>query len=714
MVFMKHFKTTDEIEIPKRIVDQVIGQDGAVNIIKKAAKQHRNVLLIGEPGCIIGDERVFLGNGAILKMQDFGRTHLESINSPVLVGSGTKTSVAKVFHTYKNQPTIEIITESGKSIKGTHNHPILVVEKKQGFGGGLQPRKWKRLDQIEEGDRVAVVSGVRCTIQEHIKTGFSRVERNKYGPKFNGKLPDKVTPSLAALFGYIVGDGWVDANRERLGFVVAEDEKEILQELLSFLDENFGVKPNVQRRIIKDKSMPNRKMPMHYVEISNKDIYHNLLFLKDKRIPDLVLQSGNEVAASFLKWLFTADGTVYNKGRGRRGIGLKSKNVELLRDVQVLLLRFGIESRIIDFFTASRDNAPQLTIRSGYNIIKFNDKIGFACEKKILICNQLASEAPKFARRLKSRSERVVKVVKGGYEDVFDIEVPDGNRFIANGIISHNTGKTLLAQAIAELLPLSDMEDVLVYKNPNDENHPLVKSVKTYTKIEEGKPLGDGQGRQLVQRERLKNRLEVGKTRSNITPIVIILVIVLAALAFTDFVHGYQIVLLAALIIAIVIFASVLMFVGSFRKAGIIPGMFDSNEPKLIVDNTGMTHAPFLDGTGARAGHLFGDVKHDPLQSGGLGTPAHLRVESGLIHKANKGVLFIDEIADIEPRSQQELLTAMQEKKYCDNRAERAKLRSNGKDRTCSLRLPSCSSRKPSGHTEDASCTEVKNKWIWL
>jgi len=92
--------------------------------------------------------------------------------------------------------------------------------------------------------------------------------------------------------------------------------------------------------------------------------------------------------------------------------------------------------------------------------------------------------------------------------------------------------------------------------------------------------------------------------------------------------------------------------------------MFDSNEPKLIVDNTGMTHAPFVDATGAKAGALFGDVKHDPLQSGGLGTPAHLRVESGAIHRANKGVLFIDEIASLDPRSQQELLTAMQEKKY--------------------------------------------------
>ncbi|MDE1768375.1 MAG: ATP-dependent protease LonB [Candidatus Micrarchaeota archaeon] len=229
---------------------------------------------------------------------------------------------------------------------------------------------------------------------------------------------------------------------------------------------------------------------------------------------------------------------------------------------------------------------------------------------------------------------------------------------------SPGTGKTLLAQAIAELLPVTDMEDVLVYRNPNDENHPLVKSLKTYPKIEEGKPLGDGQGRQLVQRERLKTRLDMGKSKSNVTPIVAIIVIILVLIAFAGLVKGYLILLVAGLIVGILVFASVLVFVGSFRRVGIIPGMFESNEPKLIVDNTGMTHAPFMDGTGARAGHLFGDVKHDPLQSGGLGTPAHLRVESGLIHKANKGVLFIDEVADLEPKSQQELLTAMQEKKY--------------------------------------------------
>lgn len=50
--------------------------------------------------------------------------------------------------------------------------------------------------------------------------------------------------------------------------------------------------------------------------------------------------------------------------------------------------------------------------------------------------------------------------------------------------------------------------------------------------------------------------------------------------------------------------------------------------------------------------------------SGGLGTPPHLRVEPGYIHRTNGGVLFLDEIATLPPKAQQELLTAMQEKKY--------------------------------------------------
>ncbi len=44
------FKSTADIQISKKVIDQVIGQDEAVEVIKKAAQQRRHVLLIGEPG----------------------------------------------------------------------------------------------------------------------------------------------------------------------------------------------------------------------------------------------------------------------------------------------------------------------------------------------------------------------------------------------------------------------------------------------------------------------------------------------------------------------------------------------------------------------------------------------------------------------------------------------------------------------------------------
>lgn len=41
---------TSDITVPDRLVDQVIGQEAAREIVKRAAKQHRHVMMIGSPG----------------------------------------------------------------------------------------------------------------------------------------------------------------------------------------------------------------------------------------------------------------------------------------------------------------------------------------------------------------------------------------------------------------------------------------------------------------------------------------------------------------------------------------------------------------------------------------------------------------------------------------------------------------------------------------
>ncbi len=74
-------------------------------------------------------------------------------------------------------------------------------------------------------------------------------------------------------------------------------------------------------------------------------------------------------------------------------------------------------------------------------------------------------------------------------------------------------------------------------------------------------------------------------------------------------------------------------------------------------------HNGYLYNFTTESGNLFAN-KILVKNSGGLGTPAHERVTCGMIHKANGGVLFIDEVGLLDYHSQQELLGALQEKKY--------------------------------------------------
>ena len=43
-------ESTVDVPIPERLVDQVIGQDAASIVIRKAAEQRRHVIMVGEPG----------------------------------------------------------------------------------------------------------------------------------------------------------------------------------------------------------------------------------------------------------------------------------------------------------------------------------------------------------------------------------------------------------------------------------------------------------------------------------------------------------------------------------------------------------------------------------------------------------------------------------------------------------------------------------------
>ncbi len=205
------------------------------------------------------------------------------------------------------------------------------------------------------------------------------------------------------------------------------------------------------------------------------------------------------------------------------------------------------------------------------------------------------------------------------------------------------TGKSMLARAMTDFLPKEQLQDILAYPNTEDPNEPKIRVVP------------GGKGKEIVAAQ----KLEAAQRKEQRTIFVVIAAV--AIMAFVAYIvlitpdHNPMAILVGLAVIVILWFG---VRLGSSRTEN------GTGVAKLLVTHSGDERPPFIDATGAHAGALLGDVKHDPFQSGGLETPPHERVEVGAIHKANGGVLFVDEINLLKIESQHSLLTALQERKF--------------------------------------------------
>lgn len=202
------------------------------------------------------------------------------------------------------------------------------------------------------------------------------------------------------------------------------------------------------------------------------------------------------------------------------------------------------------------------------------------------------------------------------------------------------TGKSMLARAMTEFLPKEELEDILAYPNPDDQNQPRIRVVPA------------GKGREIVEAQKAEARKKQ-EQRATLMMFIIFLVLGLAIWLFIQ--KGDATIIIFGILAAIMIFW---ITRATATKSNL------QLVPKLLVTHAPDEMPPFIDATAAHSGALLGDVRHDPFQAGGLETPAHDRVESGAIHKSHKGVLYIDEMNTLSLQSQQHLLTAIQEKKF--------------------------------------------------
>jgi ATP-dependent Lon protease len=212
------------------------------------------------------------------------------------------------------------------------------------------------------------------------------------------------------------------------------------------------------------------------------------------------------------------------------------------------------------------------------------------------------------------------------------------------------TGKSMVARAMTAFLPKEELEDIIAYPNNDDSNTPHIRVVP------------GGKAKEIVKVQRAEAKKKKEQQSSMIITIVFMIIALSIFAAIFPILSGDG----GEIHIEYAIFgviAAVMIFL-IFSRGALTQRQELHQVPKILVAHDKTDTPPFLDATAAHSGALLGDVRHDPFQSAGLETPPHQLVEAGAIHRAHKGVLYIDEINTLNLPSQQHLLTAIQEKKF--------------------------------------------------
>lgn len=355
---------------------------------------------------------------------------------------------------------IRIITKKGyKLIGGYHNHRIYTW-----INGKFD---WVYLRDLTKGQLIPI----------------------KHSLKYKGVLLNEyLTPEIAYSLGALHGDGCIKTR----GFSISGQDYEIANHLVkTFPQMKLKIKPHrkFEGFNISHKSEEFSKLISCFPELIGTS--------HTKNIPNGILSAPLDIQAQYIAGLFDTDGA-FTKKRG--SISFSSVNEQVIDDLMVILLNFGIICRKDKKKTSwqnGKSHTFRIHIQSQYRDIFFKNipmkvkrktsdtPLGYARTSFDISPKDILEEVVKQypSRRFNQKVRRGSNIgfpelqrylgdfpVKGKLkeyldftkEDIFwdriksieiikeecyDIHVPKGNSYIANGFINHNT---LLMSAIHE------------------------------------------------------------------------------------------------------------------------------------------------------------------------------------------------------------------------------------------------------------------------
>ncbi len=372
--------------------------------------------------CVTGETLVYTSEGLLRADALATRPEPTELTLDSRFGVGDRGIASAVFETGV-RPVYRLRTVEGYEVRLTADHRLMTAE------------GWRRADEIRPGDRLHLVNR---------KGGFGS----------DGTLAE------GRVLGWLVGDGHLKSDGRAVLSFFGDEKRELGPMFAEHVNEVIGSRPGDRYHVGvndvtgRDEARIGSTRLFRYVG----EKFGLTSAGKLTGVPARILSGSEEAQRGFLQALFTADGHV--SGRLDTGVSarLTSVSTPLLKDVQRMLLNFGIASRLYPErhpgrdahlpdgkggTNVSRSQADHDLVVARDNVARFVSEIGFLTHRKQ---DRLQSFVTGY-RRGPYREPfvcRVKSLEADGVERVFDLKEPLTNSFVANGFVVHNCGEQSL------------------------------------------------------------------------------------------------------------------------------------------------------------------------------------------------------------------------------------------------------------------------------
>ncbi|MEM5853149.1 MAG: DNA repair and recombination protein RadA [Candidatus Aenigmatarchaeota archaeon] len=462
------YETADKIlERRLKVAKITTGSKNLDNLLGGGVETQAITETYGQFGCITGDSRITLADGRVIPISSIARglnPGIYPINLPVMTMNGSlKPGIATKLYIYECDKVLQITLEDGSRLSVTPNHPLLTLN------GWIEAEKLKINDSI-------MVANDTFFSKRYVKLD-TKIKLNKNTRKFvKPKLPKVLSPDLAELIGYILAEGWFETQGNRNSFSrvsISNTNNSIIKRFDYLVQKIFDIDTDHSRD---EKGI--KRSHINSVTVGEFLRQFEGLYYKprEKFVPNQIFESPKHVVVKFLAAFFDSEGYVtldihnrripvrkyineietheYKLPNYSRSINLRSSSRKILEDIKLLLSKFSIKSWLSTDIKR-RDGEEfvsfELHITDKNSIIKFYEEIG---RYTIKLSEKIKMLMDSYKREINSTTSNFLKIVEIRTVStpdgkVYDLEVPITHNFLANGIVSHNSGKTQLAFQLA-------------------------------------------------------------------------------------------------------------------------------------------------------------------------------------------------------------------------------------------------------------------------